>query len=118
MIIDRGKIQNPEEGEPFPFVTQDNENKGKGISFNQIKSSPESKYSKRILRKDRPQVECYNFHKYGHYAWDWPIKRDAPWSNRDYKNNRYNDRRRNDGRRKGDDIRKKYDRRRRNTSDD
>lgn len=87
-MMDGGKIQKHEEGEPFAFVTQDKKKKGKAKPSNQIKSSPKSKESKRRLRKDRHQIECYNYHKYGHYARDCPRKRDTLRSNRVYNNNK------------------------------
>lgn len=68
MIISRGIIQKHEEGEPSTFVTQDNRKKGKGRPSNSRIFSPKLKYSNRILRKYKPQVECFNCHKYGHYG--------------------------------------------------
>lgn len=104
-MIGIGKIQKREEGEPFTFFTQDKKKKGKGRPSNQRNDSLESKESKRRLRKEKPPVERYNRHKYGHYARDCPRKRDASRSNQSYKNNRYYDIRINNDRRRGYDRR-------------
>lgn len=60
-------VQNHEEGEPYAFSTKYKKRKGRGRPSNSRNFSPKSKEYKRRFRKDKTQIECYNFHKYGHY---------------------------------------------------
>lgn len=60
--IYRGRIQKHEEGEPFTLnSTQEKKRKGSGRQSNPRKYSPESKNSKRRLRKYRPHICRRNF---------------------------------------------------------
>lgn len=67
-MISRGRIKKQEEGEPTTFVSQGKKRKGRGRPSNSRNPTPTSKDSNRRHIKYMPQVQCYNFHKYGPYA--------------------------------------------------
>lgn len=112
MMIDKGRIHKHEVGEPSAFSTQDNKMKGRGGPSNTRNSTQTPRDSKRKTRREKEmsKIECYNCHKFGHYAQDCWENRNAPRSrynkNRSLHNSKFNNRRR-------DNLRIRDDRRRR-----
>jgi len=94
-MISRGRIQKHEEGDPTTFITHDKKKKKvKGGPSNPINPPPRNPNGKELLH-----IECYNFHKKGHYAQDFLEKNNGPHYNTISNNKRLNDQRRRDDRR-------------------
>lgn len=70
LMISRGRIQRPNEGESTTFVAQGkkkNVKKGKGKTSKSRRPPQTNRDSKDSGRRDG-DVECYNCHQKGHYA--------------------------------------------------
>lgn len=97
-MIVRGRIKKHEEGEPVAYITHDKRKKAKGGPSRKAPSQNKKGRNEISLS----HIECFNFHKKGHYARYYPKKRKRP---------RYNTKRYTNKKRRKDNQRNNRDRR-------